>query len=60
MGSVRSMLADSGLPQMFWAEALSTEMFLKNRSPTSSLPETTPFEVWSGEKSDVSNLRVLV
>ena len=59
METVRSMLADSGLPQMFWAEALSTAVYLKNRSPTMSLPETTPFEVWSGEKPDVSNLRVL-
>jgi hypothetical protein len=58
MESVRSMLADSGLPQKFWAEALSTAVYLKNRSPTKSLPETTPFEVWSGEKPDVSHLRV--
>lgn len=56
--SVRSMLADSGLPQTFWAEALSTAVYLRNRSPTKSLPETTPFEVWSGEKPDVSHLRV--
>ena len=48
MESVRSMLADSGLPQRFWAEALSTAVYLRNRSPTKSLPETTPFEVWSG------------
>ena len=58
MESVRSMLADSGLPQRFWAEALSTAVYLRNRSPTKSLPETTPFEVWSGEKPDVSHLRV--
>lgn len=59
MESVRSMLADSGLPQKFWAEALSTAVYLKNRSPTKSLPKTTtPFEVWSGEKPDVSHLRV--
>ena len=58
MESVRSMLADSGLPQKFWAEALSTAVYLRNRSPTKSLPESTPFEKWSGEKPDVSHLRV--
>lgn len=34
MECVRSMLADSGLPQKFWAEALSTAVYQKNRSPT--------------------------
>jgi len=58
MESVRSMLADSALPQKFWAEALSTAVYLKNRSPTKSLSKTTPFEAWSEEKPDVSHLRV--
>lgn len=56
--SVRSMLGDSKLPKRFWAEALTTAVYLRNRSPTSSLPETTPMEVWTGKKPDVSHLRV--
>ena len=31
---LRSMLIDSKLPQRFWAEALSTAVYLINRSPT--------------------------
>ena len=46
MEAVRSMLADSGLPQKFWAEALSTAAYLINRSPTRSLAGKTPFEAW--------------
>ena len=32
--AVRSMLIDANLPHKFWAEALSTAVYLKNRSPT--------------------------
>ena len=53
------MLADSRLPQKFWAEALSTAAYLINRSPTKALDDKTPFEAWYGKKPNVSHLRVL-
>ena len=52
------MLADSKLPHRFWAEALSTCVYLRNRSPTKALEGITPYEAWSGVKPDVSLLRV--
>ena len=55
---VRTMLADSKLPHRFWAEALSTCVYLRNRSPTKVLEGITPYEAWSGVKPDVSLLRV--
>ena len=58
MDKVRSMLYHSNLPLRFWGEALSTAVYLTNRSPTSTLNET-PYERWNGgSKPDVSNLRV--
>ena len=41
---VCTMLADSKLPHRFWAEALSTAAYLRNRSPTKALEGITPFE----------------
>ena len=55
---VRSMLIDQKVPHVFWAEALATSVYLKNRSPTSFLDRQTPFEAWKGKKPDVSHLRV--
>ena len=55
---VRTMLADSRLPHRFWAEALSTCVYLRNRSPTKAVTGVTPYEAWSGTKPDVSHLRV--
>ena len=56
--SVRTMLADSKLPHRFWAEALATSVYLRNRSPTKAVEAMTPYEAWSGTKPDVSFLRV--
>ena len=59
MESVRSMLADSGLTQdCLKHSGLRPCLPEEQKSHHISLPETTPFEVWSGEKPDVSNLRV--
>lgn len=56
--TVRSMMLHAGLPNKFWAEALSTATYLKNRSPTKAVENVTPYEAWTGEKPDVSHLRV--
>ena len=37
-------------PNYFWAEAVTCAVYLINRSPTQSVPNTTPIEAWSGFK----------
>ena len=51
----RSMLGN--MPRRYWAEAVSTAAYLRNRSPTSAVPGMTPFQALFGKKPDVSNLR---
>ena len=46
--AVRSMLSDSKLPKMFWAEALSTATYFRNRSPNVALNNITPYEALNG------------
>ncbi len=53
----RSMLLDAKLPKKFWAEAISTAVYLKNRSPTKAL-KITPYQAWHGTKPNVNHLRV--
>ena len=53
----RSMLLDSKLPKKFWAEAVSTADYLKNRSPSKAL-NMTPYEAWYSSKPRVNRLRV--
>ena len=54
----RCMLISAGLPKTFWAEIVSTEIFLINRCPSTALDFKTPKEVWSGHPPDYSRLRV--
>ena len=53
----RSMLLDGKLKLKFWAEAVSTAVYLKNRTPSSAL-KITPYEAWHGSKPKVDHLRV--
>jgi hypothetical protein len=56
----KALLIDSGLPPQFWAHALLTASYLKNR--TSGTQGKTPYELMTpvshGRPPDVSNLRI--
>ena len=54
----RCMLIDAGLPKIFWAEAVNTANYIKNRSPTAALKDKTPYEIWRGRVPCLSHLRV--
>ena len=41
-----------------WAEATSTTVYIQNRSSHAVLDEKTPKEVFTGEKLDISHLRI--
>jgi transposase InsO family protein len=58
MEKSRSMLSGVGLGQEYWAEAVGTTCYLVNRSPSSTLDDKTPHEVWSGKKPSLQHLRV--
>lgn len=53
----RSMLAESGLPQRYWADTFVTAGYIKNLLPTSRIPGKIPAEVWTGKHQDISHLR---
>ena len=54
--TVRAMLADTKLPHKFWAEAVSTAVYLRNRSPSKAVKGMTPYEAWTGERPNVNHL----
>ena len=56
--TARCMLMESRLPRKFWAETVSTAVYLRNRSPTTAVNGMTPFEALTGEKPRVNGLRV--
>src|SRR6185295_3106631 len=57
VGMARSMMKAKTMPAEFWGEAVSTAVFILNRSPTKALKGMTPYQAWYGRKPDVSYLR---
>ena len=57
MEKVRSMLSIAGIGQEFWAEVVDTTCYLVNQSPTSTLIDKIPQEVWTGKKPSIKHLK---
>jgi hypothetical protein len=59
LNSTRSMLKYMNCDKIFWAEAVTTACYIKNRVTTTGLPnKITPQEIWIGKKPNVGHLRV--
>ena len=58
MGLVRSMLKEKELPLELWGEAVSTCVYVLNRSSTKGVKGKTPYEKWNKTKPSVSHLRI--
>ena len=53
----KCMRIQSGLPESFWAEAVSTANFIRNHCITKSLQNKTPYELWNGRIPNLKNFR---
>jgi hypothetical protein len=53
----RCLLKGRSVPPRFWGEAVTTAVYLLNRSPTKSVTGMTPYEAWYGKKPYVSHLK---
>lgn len=53
---VRSMMAQVNLPILYWGDALLTAAYILNQVPSKSV-SSTPYELWTGKKPDLNNLR---
>ena len=58
MESVRSKVQAASLLLKFWAEAVATAVFLRNKSPTIHVQNAAPYECYHSRKPDISFLRV--
>jgi len=55
----RTMLHSAKLPYIFWAEAINTATYIQNCCISRALDtNTTPEEIWSGQKPDIQHLRI--
>ena len=52
------MIHDQGLQMYLWAEACGTVVYVQNRSPHQRLGDITSEEAFTGEKFEISHLRI--
>jgi hypothetical protein len=58
MGKLRCMVSGARLGKEFWVEVVGTSHYLVNRSPSSTLDDETPHELWSSKKPSLTPLKV--
>ena len=54
----RCILQQAGLDNKFWADTVYFTNYVGNRAPTKIVENSTPYELMSGHKPDISNLHV--
>jgi hypothetical protein len=57
MNRTHAIMADNGFPPKLWGECFLTSAYIKDRTPTRSLKNMTPFEAYYGWKPDITHLR---
>lgn len=57
MTMARCMMKAKQMPGKFWGEAVTTAVFILNRSPTKAVPDKTPYEAWHGRTPDMHYFR---
>ena len=58
MSMVRAMLKAKYLPRELWGEAVSTAVYILNRSLTKSLKGQTPHEKWTVRRPSIDHMRI--
>jgi hypothetical protein len=53
----QAMLIAANLPGSLWGEAIMHATWLKNHVSTCALPSKTPFEITTGKKPNLANIR---
>lgn len=55
----RCLLFQTNLQTSFWAEAVHTANYIRNRCTTRSINGKTPYEAWFGKTPDLRHLRII-
>ena len=53
-----SMLNEKEVPQIFWADAMSTTCYISNRAYIRKEMQKTPYELYKERKPNLSHLRI--
>ncbi|KAK7590678.1 hypothetical protein V9T40_002291 [Parthenolecanium corni] len=57
MNKARCLRVEANIDKKYWPECVKTAAYLGNRTLANTLEEKTPFEIFFGEKPNVTNLK---
>lgn len=57
MDTARCLLFEARVNRRFWPEIIKTAAYLKNRTLANTIENKTPYEILTGQKPNISNLR---
>ena len=55
----RAMLYQANMPKSFWAEAVTTAVYLINRLPSDAIDDQIPYELWHEKPLSTDDLKAL-
>ncbi len=55
---IRALIFDSELPQSFWPYAAPAAAYIQNQTVIVGKTGKTPYELWTGKKLNLSNMRI--
>lgn len=58
MDKVRCLMLSSGIPKLFWGEAVNTVVYLINQSPSTATNIKSLMDIWSSSPPTLSHIRV--
>jgi hypothetical protein len=58
MEKSRCMPSGAGLGKEFWEEEMGIACYLVNRSPSSTLDDKTPQELWTRKKPSLTHIKL--
>jgi len=58
MDTARCLLSEARVNRRFWPEIIKTAAYLKNRTLANTIEKKTPYEILTGRKPNISNLRI--
>jgi len=58
MDTARCLLSEARVNKRFWPEIIKTAAYLKNRTLANTIEKKTPYEILTGRKPNISNLRI--
>ncbi len=58
VNAARCMILESGMSKRFWADAMASACYFRNKCPTSANDDIPPCKLWMGKMTQLNEIKV--